>query len=68
MAVTNTMIVVAIALAINYFLLYRKSKFFGNVVVIAIGILIIMLETQATAFGIIISACGFVSMLFDLLT
>lgn len=68
MALENETIVVGILLAVNYLFLYKKNKFFGNIVVMGTGMALFLMPnlTDITRIaGILTLMIGIISLIYD---
>lgn len=73
MAIENTTIIIALGLMFNYFILYKKNKFFGNIMYILTGIATMYFGSTLTGadanitviIGVIITLGSILNMIYD---
>lgn len=66
MAVSDSMIMLVVALALNYLLVYKKNRFFGNVLFLVLGGTSWYIDPQQP-WGIIMVCIALVNLVYDLL-
>lgn len=68
MAVSDELLVSIFLFAFNYLVLYKKNRFIGNIVYIAIGfgLMYVFLGELYMYAGIIIAVIGTINLIYDL--
>lgn len=65
MAVSDAVIMMAIAIIVNYLILYKKNRIVGSIAFMLIGIGGIALDPSNAGFTVIIAIIGFLSLLYE---
>jgi hypothetical protein len=75
MAIENTAFLIGMGLLFNYFIVYKKNKFFGNVLYLLLGIVTFYYGSSLTAIdknitimiGVFIFVGSMINFIYDLL-
>lgn len=66
--IQDSTIITALVIIFNYLVVYRRNRFFGNIIFMGSGIMLMSLSTETInrSAGLIILLGGIVSFLYDL--